>query len=286
MFPPNTTGGVGGVTDDSYRHPVRVSVVIPFYNSSETVGRALESVRQQTLAPYEIIIVDDHSTPDQQAFLHSLVAGSFCPPVRILRQEANRGPAAARNLGWAEAQGDWITFLDSDDSWHPQRLEFQCNAISPETLLISTDTSVLLNTEKPPTEVIYDLPTIASVGLVRHLVQNPHATSSVLIRRSVPVRFTSGRFYSEDYELWIRVAALGEVLKVRAPLVYFHKHAFGTQGLSSNIWKMIAGEQLTFSLLRRDHVISTPQFLFAEVIMIARIVRRLIIRAVRGMRRA
>ena len=67
------------------------------------------------------------------------------------------------------------------------------------------------------------------------------------------------------------------------PLAYFHKDPFGTSGLSSRIWKMIAGEQRTFVLLRRDGVLSLPQFLAAEVIMVARIARRLALRAVRDL---
>ena len=98
-------------------------------------------------------------------------------------------------------------------------------------------------------------------------------------------RFTTGRSFAEDYELWIRIAALGEVLTLPTPLAYFHKAQFGTSGLSSRIWKMVAGEHETFVLLRHDGVISGPQFFLAESIMLGRIARRLALRTLRNVRR-
>src|SRR5690625_4162875 len=114
-----------------------------------------------------------------------------------------------------------------------------------------------------------------------HLFHRPLTSSSVPVRRDVPARFTDGRFYAEDYEAWIRIAALGEVLTLQVPLAYFHKDPYGTRGLSSRIWRMILGEHRTFVLLRQDGVISVPQFLIAELIMAARIGRRLALRALR-----
>ncbi|WP_270408274.1 glycosyltransferase family 2 protein [Brachybacterium paraconglomeratum] len=260
-----------------------VSVVIPHFNSTDTIGRALESIAVQTLLPLEVVVVDDCSAPEERETLRGLEEESFPLRVRVLEQERNQGPAAARNRGWEAAEGEWIAFLDSDDSWHPRRLELQARALTPATLMASTHSLVLSEDDPAPAPLPTPVPAPVRLGMGHHIVSNPHTTSSVLLRRDLPVRFTPGRFYAEDYELWIRVAALGDVLSVPVPLAYFHKDPFGTSGLSSRIWKMIAGEQRTFVLLRRDGVLSLPQFLAAEVIMVARIARRLVLRAARDL---
>lgn len=264
-------------------HELSVSVVIPHFNSTDTIGRALGSIAAQTLLPLEVVVVDDCSAPEERETLRALETESLPFPVRVLEQERNQGPAAARNRGWEAARGEWIAFLDSDDSWHPRRLELQARALAPATLMVSTHSLVLPEDDPSPVPLPSPVPAPVRLGMGHHIVRNPHTTSSVLLRRDLPVRFTPGRFYAEDYELWIRVAALGDVLSVPVPLAYFHKDPFGTSGLSSRIWKMIAGEQRTFVLLQRDGVLSLPQFLAAEAVMVARVARRLVLRTVRDL---
>ena len=101
-----------------------VSVIIPAYNSASTIIRALQSVATQTLAPQEIIVVDDAST-DTTRDLVANFASSSSIPVRVLTQTTNSGPGAARNAGWDAATGDYIAFLDADDQWHPRKIELQ-----------------------------------------------------------------------------------------------------------------------------------------------------------------
>jgi glycosyltransferase involved in cell wall biosynthesis len=98
-----------------------ISVVIPFFNGELSLLReTLESVRSQTIAPLETIIVDDGSDAEVAMALDTLCE----PGLRIVRQ-TNLGPGAARNRGAAEARGYWLAFLDGDDTWHPQKLEQQ-----------------------------------------------------------------------------------------------------------------------------------------------------------------
>jgi succinoglycan biosynthesis protein ExoO len=97
------------------------SVIIPAYNVSDIIGRAIRSAAAQTFAPLEILIIDDCSTDKTVEVVKAL--GRDIPALRLLSTPANSGPAAARNVGLRAAKGDWIALLDSDDAWKPGRLK-------------------------------------------------------------------------------------------------------------------------------------------------------------------
>ena len=107
-----------------------VSVVIPSYNRARASIVAVDSVLRQTYSNYEIIFVDDGSTDDTPEVLRQFLCDRCvsCDRVRYVFQP-NQGPSVARNMGIAEAKGEWIAFLDSDDTWLPEKLESQVQAI-------------------------------------------------------------------------------------------------------------------------------------------------------------
>jgi glycosyltransferase involved in cell wall biosynthesis len=96
------------------------SVIIPAFNREAVLFRAIASIIEQSFRDWEIIVVDDGST-DQTAQAVLRLAQSE-PRVRLIRHESNRGAQAARNSGIRAARGEWIAFLDSDDTWVPSSL--------------------------------------------------------------------------------------------------------------------------------------------------------------------
>jgi glycosyltransferase involved in cell wall biosynthesis len=102
-----------------------VSVVIPFYNAAAFLGEALQSVRQQTRQPLEVIIVDDGSRAEEARELDAI--GQGCMVVHL---EKNRGVSVARNVGISRARGCWVAFLDADDMWMPDKLQVQWDYLS------------------------------------------------------------------------------------------------------------------------------------------------------------
>jgi glycosyltransferase involved in cell wall biosynthesis len=104
---------------------ISISVVIPYYNGGPFIAEALASVRAQTLAPIEIVIVDDASRPSEGEILDR--EASDCVVIHL---PENRGPSAARNIGIDRARGEWIAFLDCDDLWDPRKLERQVDVIN------------------------------------------------------------------------------------------------------------------------------------------------------------
>src|SRR5215218_7122776 len=99
-----------------------VSVVIPAFNASKTLGETLKSVQQQTYDNLEILVVDDGSHDDTSTIVAAV--GKLDPRIHLLRQP-NKGVASARNLGISKATGGFIAPIDADDLWHPTKLEKQ-----------------------------------------------------------------------------------------------------------------------------------------------------------------
>ena len=97
---------------------ISISVVIPTYNSGALLKQTLDPALNQTLAPLEIIIVDDGSTDGTPDWIRA----NYGERVKLIAQ-CNGGVAAARNVGWRAASGDWIAFLDHDDVWYEDKLE-------------------------------------------------------------------------------------------------------------------------------------------------------------------
>lgn len=102
---------------------MKISVVIPAYNAASTIDAAVESVLAQTVAPDEILVLDDGSTDD--TFRHLEAHQS---KVTVFRQ-SNHGVAHARNYLCRQAKGEVVAFLDADDVWHPQYLQTQCRQL-------------------------------------------------------------------------------------------------------------------------------------------------------------
>lgn len=118
---------------------LRISVVIPTYNRASQIPAAVRCVLEQSLPPYEVIVVDDGSTDTTADAL-----APFMERIRYIRT-TNGGASAARNRGVLEAQGDWIAFLDSDDTWSPSKLQRQLECIertgAKVCFCVSTDES-------------------------------------------------------------------------------------------------------------------------------------------------
>lgn len=99
-----------------------ISVIIPVFNRQDVLRRAVDSVLAQTFTDYELIVIDDGSTePITEAIADTLKRAD----ARLVRHATNRGASAARNTGACASKGSYLAFLDSDDTWHPEKLARQ-----------------------------------------------------------------------------------------------------------------------------------------------------------------
>jgi glycosyltransferase involved in cell wall biosynthesis len=195
---------------------VRVSVVVPVYNSGASIRWTLDSVLAQTYPSFEVIVVDDGSSDDSAACV-----ATHYPSIRLLRQERNAGAPAAVNRGVAAARGELIAFLDSDDLWSPDKLALQVEDFDfhPEAVVSFTD----ITYGRSGIGTLYSwLYPIDPGRLPEQLMEeNPALPSAVMLRKSDFVRV--GGYGEEilgyDRDLLVRLAVLGPFRFLPVPLV-------------------------------------------------------------------
>jgi glycosyltransferase involved in cell wall biosynthesis len=104
-----------------------VSVILPTYNRAHIVSKALQSVLSQTYRNFEVIVIDDGSTDNTKEIITNIACKD--PRVKYFRNNENKGPAGARNVGINLAKGEFIAFIDDDVEWFPHKLEKQVNLL-------------------------------------------------------------------------------------------------------------------------------------------------------------
>lgn len=210
-------------------HEGKISVVIPAYNAAHFLPRSLNSVYAQTLAPHEVIVVDNGSTDDS-----GKVASSF--GATVIRLETP-GLAAARNAGIRHATGEWIALLDADDWWAPEKLARQVSAILPHVVLVYTGIRLCddKGTRSERTAVSPD----AARPILRY--SNPIAPSTALLRRDAVLAaggFVEGSPGCEDWAMWVQLMPFGAFAAVSDPLTNYYLHP---QSLSASPERMLDG---------------------------------------------
>lgn len=192
-----------------------ISVILPTYNRAAYLERAVVSVLRQKRPCAELLVVDDGSTDGSAEILERLV-GAASVPIRVLRQ-ANRGAAAARNLGIREARSPMLAFLDSDDWWLPDKLAVQAEALAarPEMLIAHTREFWFRGGRRVNQKKKHDPPDgdIFTASLPMCVV----GMSTVLARAELFSRyglFDTSLPCCEDYDLWLRVGCRESFLLV------------------------------------------------------------------------
>jgi len=192
-----------------------ISVIIPTFNRSSTIERAIKSVLNQTYKNLEIIVIDDGSTDNTENLLQNN------PQVKYIKQ-TNAGVSAARNKGIKYSEAEWIAFLDSDDEWLPEKLYLQMKLLqeTPDFQCVYGEEIWIRN------NVRVNQMTKHKKGGGDQFLQSVKlciiAPSSVLLKKSI---FESiGTFREdypvcEDYDLWLKLTSLYDIGFVEGPII-------------------------------------------------------------------
>ena len=210
-----------------------ISVIIPVYNRCNLIDRAIKSVLEQTRRPDEIIVIDDGSTDGTD----KIIINSY-PDIILLKQK-NRGVSCARNNGIKNAKGTWITLLDSDDEWLPEKLDKQLNALqdNSSSKICHTDeiwvrNGVRVNPMKKHRKYggniyKYCLP-LCVISPSSVMIHKDIFKDVGLFDENLPV--------CEDYDLWLRICSRYPVLYLRKKLI--KKYGGNDDQLSLRFWGM------------------------------------------------
>ncbi|SMF39923.1 glycosyltransferase family 2 protein [Desulfovibrio gilichinskyi] len=186
---------------DKNNYSPEISIIIPTYNRSEMLCRAVRSVLGQSFTDFECLIVNDGSTDDTAQTLETYTDSR----IKVLFQE-NRGVSAARNLAIKESTGKYIALLDSDDEWLPKKLEMQLAFMRSENLDISQTNEIWVRNDKrvnqskkyaKPSGMFFDR------SLETCLISPSCAMFNKKFWDSVGP-FDENMPACEDYDLWIR----------------------------------------------------------------------------------
>ncbi|MDA7738812.1 glycosyltransferase [Amylibacter sp.] len=229
-----------------------ISIIIPTYNHSRYLGRALQSIYDQTYGNWEAIIVDNHSTDDTS----DVVKKFDDPRVSYFKIHNNGIIAASRNMGINAAKGNWLAFLDSDDWWSANKLEICSKYIDDNLDLIHHDL-----------DLVYDQPSFfrrhvtcsrqLEAPVLKDLLTKGNAivNSSVIVRRKLLTKIggiseDKNMVASEDYNTWLKIAALTDrfrYLPKSLGCYQVHSNGISQQDMSKSDYAAIAEfkDQLT-----------------------------------------
>jgi glycosyltransferase involved in cell wall biosynthesis len=200
-----------------------VSVVIPTRDRPDFLALTLRSVLWQEQVDAEVLVVDDGSERGTATLLEQIGDAR----IHLLRNVGPAGVSGARNSGIAAARGDWIAFLDDDDLWAPNKLASQLAAAKEAGAKwvyaghVTVDAALCVRDGAPPPS-----PGEVVAGLRRHN-SVPAGASNVALRRDILESvgmFDTRLRTSEDWDLWLRLAATGLPAHVPRPLVALRLH--------------------------------------------------------------
>ena len=229
-----------------------ISIIIPTYNHSRYLGRALQSIHDQTYKNWEIIIIDNHSTDNT----FDVVKKFDGPRVNYMKIHNDGIIAASRNMGINAAKGNWLAFLDSDDWWSFDKLEICSKYIDKDLDLIHHDL-----------DLVYDHPNFFRRRLTRSrqlkspiltdllIKGNAIVNSTVIVRKKLinkigGISEDKNMVASEDYNTWLRIAAITDRFKYIPKSLGFyqiHSSSISRRDMSESDYAAIAEfkDQLT-----------------------------------------
>lgn len=257
-----------------------ISVVIPMYNSKDSIIETLNSVVNQTAFNLikEIIVVDDGSTDDSNSLVKNYIKKYPESKVSIVYKE-NGGVSSARNLGIKVAQGEWIALLDADDIWLKDKIEKQVKCLNKYNNIVFLGggrNNEIVKLGKKVEDGLYKLNT-------KDLLKKywPH-TSSTLIKKEILFSigmFDENRKYVEDGQLWLKISSAYELFYLSdiVEIAGNNKRTFGVSGLSANLLGMHKGCISNIQEVYDRHEINIIEMYLYKIYEYIKFTRRIIL---------
>jgi len=222
-----------------------VSVIIPTYNRAHLIGRAIQSVLNQTYKDFELIIVDDGSTDNTEDIIKEFQKKD--KKINYIRHEKNKGGSAARNTGIKAARGEYIAFLDSDDEWLRNKLESEIEILNnkKDYVICSTGhTFIKEENEKIISKKCSKKQIISQKFVLR---SECLTTNDFTVTKKATLKiggFDEKLPARQDWDFWIRITSIG--LGFQIPIITVNKYVMRNDQISSGIKNKLKGTEIIF----------------------------------------
>ncbi len=273
---------------DTEQKTCPVSVILPCYKAADTVAMALKSVAFQTRPAAEIIILDDGSPDDSRAVIENTIAEiehQTPSKIRFFPFDQNRGVYPVRNDALRAATQPYLAFLDSDDYWHPQKLEIQFSFFEKDPELALSCHGVRFRDGTPETLARFNegyQPSTKILKQMNVLFRNVMITISVMIKKPENLEFDESKPRGSDMLFWLEIVLRGgKAMWIRDYMSFTAKPLYGAGGLSGNIWKAEIAQQDNLKKLCQRGYISLGYSLGLRAFSFAKMIRRYVIYAIR-----
>lgn len=264
-----------------------LSVIIPMFNSQDTIISTLNSIYNQTSFKYinEVIVVNDGSTDNSLDIVKKYKVNRKLNNIVII-DKPNGGVSTARNEGMKVAKSEWIALLDSDDEWLPQKLEIQVEIIikHQEIDFLGGDIdSRGLKILSRKIERLYQ----ASVKDI--CIKNFPQPSTAIFKKKIYNEiggFDENQSHAEDGNYFLKICARYNYFHLPVQMITYggNKPGFGFSGLSANLKKMYEGNIKNLKELKKNFIITRKFYILMRIFYWAKYVRRLVITKVRKLR--
>lgn len=251
---------------------MKFTVIIPVYNSSKTIEDVLVSVKHQTYKNFDVCIVNDGSSDNSVEIIEKFI--QLNPDIKInLISTSNNGVSKARNIGINNASSEYIAFLDSDDKWHPQKLELM-ESLLDDKYSFYGHSSTLENFTKENYKVKKE--NLKEFGFKDFIIKNRFVTPSVIIKNDKVDFFNESMHYAEDHDLWLRLVNKKRALYLDIPLVKLNRPVLSPGGASSSRWKMRKGEIKMYYNTRKYSLVGKILFPFLIIFSLLKHIKGLV----------
>jgi len=254
-----------------------ISVIIPMYNSANTIERALESVvKQDYSGAVEVVVVNDGSKDNCVEIVENFITAHQNTKITLISQD-NGGVSKARNTGLKNARGNFVAFLDSDDAWFRNKLSDQIKILENNSSvdLLGAAFEGFYFAKKREAELF-------KVEFKNLIFKNYFQPSTVIVRKSVIDKiglFDESQKYAEEGNFFFRVSQEFNCFFYNKKLIIYGdgKQGFGVSGLSANLKEMEKGELKNLKFAYKNKWINSFTYAYAVSFSILKYIRRIII---------
>jgi len=229
------------------------TIIIPCFNGQDFIMRSVKSVLDQSFHDFELIVVNDGSTDNSLTIIKSL--GNQDSRISIVHHKKNRGLSAARNSGLDRAGGQYVTFLDCDDSWPKEKLKTYAYILQQGHDLVYSAYDVIDNNNNKTIRSVKVPPTLSYDDLM-YSNYIPVSSAAYNFEKIPHIRFKSLQM-SEDWVFWLEaIRYLNKPIGIQESLMFYYVHNFNMSAnkliMIKRAWQIFRTEQ-QFSFLRSSY---------------------------------